>query len=129
MPTENSTEGNNSAPDNSGTDSKENKQENNNTPSKDNDATPGSLPATQPDSRAAHHGGGQAPGLNELATAIAGMPERIVSALREATQTPRSASSGSPDTGTQERGSGSQNVSEGESRKPGRKSFAQWWFG
>jgi hypothetical protein len=79
--------------------------------------------------------GNTVPNLGELVAAIQAMPESVVRALREAqppAQQRRQAQSAT-DTGqqAQDRQAGTQAASQprGESRTPGRKTFADWWFG
>ena len=76
------------------------------------------------------------PNFGELVTAIQGMPEAVVRAIREATppaQQSRTRQT-NQDTGNQGNGAqtGTQAGSQGSSAgsgTPGRKSFGEWWFG
>lgn len=77
------------------------------------------------------------PNFGEVLASIQAMPEQIVRALKEATAAPTQPRKSSPDASASTTGSGSQTAAQTASRttnadkpsEPGRKSFAQWWFG
>lgn len=72
------------------------------------------------------------PNFGEVLTAIQAMPEQIIRALREAApQQPKQNSSESSNQETRntsgERRSGESQ--QNSTRSPGKKTFAEWWFG
>jgi hypothetical protein len=145
MPTENTTESNNptsegTAPGQQGSgDSNANSNPGGNAENTGGAGQGGSSGAGQGDSGAAGHSRSSEtpPNFGEVLTAIAAMPEQIVRALKEANpapQRPRNASAGK-ETGGQANGSqtaaqtGSQGSQGNSAQTPGKKTFADWWFG
>jgi hypothetical protein len=145
MPEANSTESNNStsestAPAQQGSgDNNANSNPGGNADNSGNAGQDGSPAAGAGDSGAAGHSRSSdtPPNFGEVLTAIAAMPEQIVRALKEANpapQRPRNTSAGndtqgqgnSSQTGTQTASRGSQG---NDSQTPGKKTFADWWFG
>lgn len=84
------------------------------------------------------HANAQAPGTNfgEVMNTLNAMPEKIVNAIREATQPPKPPAQPAQGQGTQGQQTtaqaGAQDPAQGAAnagKSPGRKTFADWWFG
>lgn len=82
--------------------------------------TPPQTPPAQPHPNDDSTRQGGSDGLKALQTEMAALPERIVSAIREATQPPKQPETpAAPQTPKE----------PAQTQTPGKKSFAEWWFG
>lgn len=73
------------------------------------------------------------PNFGEVLTAIQAIPEQVARAVRELAPRPTEPRNASTDQTTQSTGNGAQTATQAASRPatrtPGKKSFADWWFG